>query len=164
MARKFEQTLHQDKENTKVVAIGQTRDGIDEWITPVAIYERSSQTGIYYPAGLLEDKDVSKFRVELTFPKMKALFFEQISVDNITHLNPNMYQNARRAKIEVRNAQISYRIDGGAPTKGYGHFLGDGDILTLDSPEDIERFTAININSPAVLAVTYFVEVISNEN
>jgi len=33
MARKFEQTLHQDKENTKVVAIGQTRDGIDEWIT-----------------------------------------------------------------------------------------------------------------------------------
>lgn len=33
MSRQFEQSIHLDKNNTKVVAIGQTRDGIDEWIT-----------------------------------------------------------------------------------------------------------------------------------
>lgn len=47
MSRQFEQSIHLDKNNTKVVAIGQTRDGIDEWITPVTVYERNNQTGIY---------------------------------------------------------------------------------------------------------------------
>ncbi len=159
MARKFEQTLHQDKENTKVVAIGQTRDGIDEWITPVAIYERSSQTGIYYPPGLLSDKDVVKVRVSAFAPRYRATNFEQIYIDGLTHLSEELYEQASCAKIEVRDAQISYRIDGGAPTTEVGHFLNEGDMLFLEHIDDIERFTAININSIATLAVTYFGDV-----
>lgn len=160
MSRQFEQTVFLDKENTKVVAIGQTRDGIEEWITPTGIWERHKNSGIFYPPGLLDGKDVSLLRVSTVPRQLKALSFEQIDVVGLTHLTSEIYGNAQCAKIEVRDAQISYRIDGGAPTETVGHFLNEGDVLTLNSFEDIQRFTAININAYAILAITYFSDVI----
>jgi|LSQX01.2.fsa_nt_gb hypothetical protein len=64
MSRQFEQSIRLDKNNTKVVAIGQIRDGIDEWITPVTVYERNNQTGIYVRAENTRDFSRGRFNTK----------------------------------------------------------------------------------------------------
>jgi hypothetical protein len=46
-------------------SIGQTRDGKDEWITPITMWERQLSTGLYLPPGAIEDNsDVGKPRIK----------------------------------------------------------------------------------------------------
>lgn len=59
---KFDQKVYVDGDGTKVVAVGQTRGGKDEWITPATIWELDDATGQYMPPG--ESANPRRPRVE----------------------------------------------------------------------------------------------------
>ena len=54
----YPQQLPEDANSIKHVSIGQTRDGKDEWITPVTMWERNKSSG-HISAGVLSDDDVA---------------------------------------------------------------------------------------------------------
>ena len=60
----YPQQLPEDANSIKHVSIGQTRDGKDEWITPVTMWERNKSSGLYLPPGVLSDDDVAIPRVK----------------------------------------------------------------------------------------------------
>jgi hypothetical protein len=45
------------------VSIGQTRNGKDEWITPITIYEFDPGTGLYFPPGVLNSPAAPRFNI-----------------------------------------------------------------------------------------------------
>lgn len=48
----YTQILNTDYNGLEHVAIGQTRGGNDEWITPVTLWELDTSTGLYMPPGI----------------------------------------------------------------------------------------------------------------
>jgi len=90
---------------------------------------------------------------------MKA--FEQRSVSNsVISLNPEIYRHgleeADAATVSVRSGGIFVRMDGGEPEDGLGTFLGNGDVLELESTNEVKFFKAIRSGSvDAVIAVDY---------
>ncbi len=87
----------------------------------------------------------------------KTAAFEQLTVaDTAKILTAVTYGLAKRAVITVETAQIRFRTDGTAPTAAVGHLLAAGDIVILESAEDIENFKAIRTGTVlAVLNVSY---------
>lgn len=63
--QQFDQQVGKDAAGVKTVSIGQTREGKDEWITPVSLWERNKNTGLYLPPGVMAKADVAKPRVEV---------------------------------------------------------------------------------------------------
>ena len=60
------------------------------------------------------------------------------------------------ATITCEDAQIRFRTDGTSPTADEGHVLNPGDVLTLDSNEDILAFEAIRVgDTDAELRATF---------
>jgi len=90
---------------------------------------------------------------------MKA--FEQKTVSNIVvSLNPEIYmhgyEKADSATLSVRGGSIYCRMDGGEPQDGLGTFLGAGDVLDLESTNEVKFFKAVRSGSvDAVIAVDY---------
>ena len=158
MRQNYDQQVNQDIDNYKVVAFPQVRDGKTEWISPVSLWEKSNVSGLYFPPGAIPDTETLKPRVraEVIPPQKKSIGFEQISISLLTQLSSAIYGNAIYARIEIRGAQVSFRTDGGVPTSAIGHYLNHGDVLYLESKEDITNFYVINVNTPATLVATYF--------
>ena len=79
----YPQQLPEDANSIKHVSIGQTRDGKDEWITPVTMWERNKSSGLYLPPGVLSDDDVAIPRVKAqlygTIPEQVELQTELLS-------------------------------------------------------------------------------------
>ncbi len=63
--QEFIQEISLDKNGRRHVSIGQTRDGKDEWITPVTMWERDKNSGLFLPPGLLSDEDVAMPRMKV---------------------------------------------------------------------------------------------------
>lgn len=85
--------------------------------------------------------------------------FEQITVDNTVGgkaLTSAKYGTCKKANISVETAPIRFTIDGTAPTTSVGHLLDVGDLLELDSNEDIAAFKAIRTTgTSATISCTY---------
>ena len=90
---------------------------------------------------------------------MKA--FEQKTVSStVVGLNPEIYKHgyeiADSAMLSVRGGAIYCRMDGGEPQDGLGTFLGAGDVLDLESTNEVKFFKAIRSGSvDAVIAVDF---------
>ncbi len=76
----YPQQLPEDANSIKHVSIGQTRDGKDEWITPVTMWERNKSSGLYLPPGVLSDDDVA-------IPRVKAQLYGTIVGIEVTRPN-----------------------------------------------------------------------------
>jgi hypothetical protein len=64
---------------------------------------------------------------------------------------------ARATLISSENGDIRFRMDGGLPTAGSGHYLTSGDALVLTGTQAIQQFRAIRSGATdVVLRVTYF--------
>lgn len=89
----------------------------------------------------------------------KASEYEAITVDNTAGgkaCTTAKYAGCTKAFITVETAQIRFTIDGTAPTTTAGHLLNPGDILKLDSAEDITAFRAIRVGATSgVIHCTY---------
>lgn len=87
----------------------------------------------------------------------KPLNFEKLTVDGTaTPLTAAEYAGARTAVICVEDAGIRYRLDGTAPTTAVGISLASGDIVVLQSPEEIAGFQGIATTATdAVLQIAY---------
>jgi len=60
------------------------------------------------------------------------------------------------AIITLEDAQVRFWTDGTSPTADNGHILDPGDVLELDSNEDINNFKAITTGDiNAVLRITF---------
>ena len=89
----------------------------------------------------------------------KASEYEAITVDNTVGgkaCTTAKVGTSTKAFITVETAQIRFTIDGTAPTTTVGHLLNIGDILELDSAEDIAAFRAIRTGATSgVIHCTY---------
>ena len=90
---------------------------------------------------------------------MKA--FEQKTVSSsVVSLNPEIYKAgyeiADGGMLVVKSGSISCRIDGGNPSETLGITLSAGDVLDLESTNEVKFFKAIRIGSvDAVIAVDF---------
>lgn len=67
------------------------------------------------------------------------------------------YLDAVAAEISLETDDVRFRVDGTAPTAAEGHLIESGDIVILESPNDIAGFRAIRTGAiSGVLKVTYF--------
>lgn len=84
---------------------------------------------------------------------------ESITVDNTAGgkaFTTAKIAGMRYAFVTVETAQVRFTIDGTAPTTTVGHLLEIGDILKLDSAEDLAAFRAIRTGSTsATIHCTY---------
>lgn len=90
----------------------------------------------------------------------KPFAFEEVVIDDTAggiSLTSSTYSDASYAKISIETAPIRFRVDGGTPTTELGHPLSAGDLLDLESPNEILNFKAIRTeDTSATLIVTYF--------
>ncbi|MCX5891604.1 MAG: hypothetical protein NTW80_01270 [Deltaproteobacteria bacterium] len=64
---------------------------------------------------------------------------------------------ARAAMISSESADLRFRIDGGQPSAGDGHYLVSGDTLVLSGTQALQQLQAIRTGDvSATLRVTYF--------
>lgn len=64
---------------------------------------------------------------------------------------------ARVALLSLEGGDIRFRLDGGAPSVGSGHYLTNGDTLVLTETQTLEKFQAIRVGEVSgTLQVTYF--------
>jgi hypothetical protein len=86
--------------------------------------------------------------------------FETLTIDNTVTgvaLTAATYGTHKKAFITVETAQIRYRVDGqAAPSATLGHLLNPGEMLELDTNEDIVAFRAIRTGATsATVQVSY---------
>ncbi len=79
----FTQKISEDAAGRKHVSIGQTRDGKDEWITPVTMWEKNKLSGLYLPPGFLPDDDVAMPRVKVQLPGSEN-FAKDLTIQEVT--------------------------------------------------------------------------------
>ena len=60
-----------------------------------------------------------------------------------------------RVEIQVRGAQIRYRLDGTDPTSGVGKLANPFDYITLTQRNDMTNFSAIQVSAAATLWVSW---------
>jgi len=77
---------------------------------------------------------------------MKA--FETLTVSTVVKtLNEEIYmsglERSNSAVIDVQTAGIKYRTDGGSPSATVGMTAGAGDVITLESYNEVKLFKAI---------------------
>lgn len=83
--------------------------------------------------------------------------FETVTVSTVSkELTAATYDNQRFALITVESNAVRFRLDGTDPTSSVGHVLEAGDILTLDSLEQIQAVRFIRRDgADATLSVSY---------
>lgn len=88
---------------------------------------------------------------------MATYAFESVTVSGTAGgLTSATFDSAVRATITIEDADIRFRLDGTAPTALIGHYAKPGDIIELESPDELQRFSAIRTGgTSAVLRVTY---------
>lgn len=100
-----------------------------------------------------------KLTAGISLSGSKASEYEAITVDNTVGgkaCATAKVGTCTKAFITVETAQIRFTIDGTAPTTTVGHLLNIGDILELDSAEDIAAFRAIRTGTAsATIHCTY---------
>jgi hypothetical protein len=65
--------------------------------------------------------------------------------------------SARAAMISSESGDLRFRIDGGQPTAGNGHYLVSGDALVLSGTQALQQFRALRVgDTNGTLRVTYF--------
>jgi hypothetical protein len=70
---------------------------------------------------------------------------------------PYAHLSARAALISLENGDVRFRLDGGAPTAGGGHYFTSGDTLVLSGTQALKQFQAIRVGDVSgTLRVTYF--------
>lgn len=88
----------------------------------------------------------------------------EVKLDTFTLLevvSPEDKRQAKRAVLSVETAAINFTVDGTTPTvtsgTHQGHLLNTGDVLTLNSIDEIKKFRCINAvaSNGAVVKVTY---------
>lgn len=87
-----------------------------------------------------------------------AQTYESVTVEGTAiGLTSGTYGTRRYALITVETAPIRFSLHGTDPTAGViGHLVNPGDIIRLDSNEDIASFKAIRETGVSgVLKVTY---------
>jgi len=65
MGQTFTQTAHVDADGVKIVSLAQTRDAVQEWITPMAFWELDTDTGLYMPPGSSSNPKKPQVKAEL---------------------------------------------------------------------------------------------------
>lgn len=82
---------------------------------------------------------------------------EALAVSSVAvTLTAATYAACNVATIECQTAAVRYTVDGGTPTATAGHVLEVGDVLTLDSPDQLQKFKAIRRDAgDAVLHCSY---------
>lgn len=66
------------------------------------------------------------------------------------------YSNGDYAHIQVESAPVRFRLDAGTPTSSVGTRLEPGDILKLESRDEVVRFKAISADGvSATLRIQY---------
>jgi hypothetical protein len=83
--------------------------------------------------------------------------FEVITVSTIAKvLDPAKYVGATGAMISIEAANVRFRLDGTSSTTLVGHIAFNGDMIYLDSTDEIEKFSVIRDDAvDAVLTVSY---------
>ena len=91
--------------------------------------------------------------------------YEQLTVaDTVQALTEAMYQptqylKAQKAVVTVETAGLRFLTDGNNPTTTRGHELGTGDVVELNSPDEIKKFRAIRTGgTSSSIHVTYLFE------
>ncbi len=89
----------------------------------------------------------------------KAQEKEKLTIDNTVGgvaLTAAKYAGCKMAKLTVETAQIRFWANGSTPTTTEGHIANPGDIITLDSANDIAAFKAIRTGATSgILQCTY---------
>jgi hypothetical protein len=99
--------------------------------------------------GLTDSFAFEKLTVSSTVKTLTASVYHQKSSTNA----PNKI--ARFATISVETDSIRYRLDGTDPDSTTGHLLQVGDVLELDSANDVAKFKAIRVSGDATIQVSY---------
>ncbi len=92
----------------------------------------------------------------------KAEDYESLTVDNTgggVAFTVATVGTAIKAFITCETAQVRFTTDGTAPTTTEGHLLNPGDILKLDSNDDILAFRAIRTGATSGVLKATFQEV-----
>jgi hypothetical protein len=117
----YPQQLPEDANSIKHVSIGQTRDGKDEWITPVTMWERNKSSGLYLPPGVLSDDDVAIPRVKAQLYGAKSVtrevLLDAVSVaprSQTDYINLNI-TNEKKVVLLVWNDLDKLQIRSSAP-------------------------------------------------
>lgn len=63
--------------------------------------------------------------------------------------------NKHHAVITVETAQIRYTVDGTTPTATVGHIADDGNVIKLESADEVQKFRAIRTGADATLKASY---------
>lgn len=58
------------------------------------------------------------------------------------------------ATITIETANIRYRTDGSAPTTTEGHLAIPGDVIILETREEVTNFQAIRVTTDATIQST----------
>lgn len=97
--------------------------------------------------------------VSLSGSKAKASSYEALTIDATAGgiaCTALKYAGCTKAFMTLETAQIRYTVDGTAPTAAVGHLLEVGDVLKLDSAEDIAAFRGFRTGAVSgSLRVTY---------
>ena len=83
--------------------------------------------------------------------------FESVTVSStVVGLSQGLRSNGDVAFITVESNQIRYRIDSGVPTATVGHVLNAGDILELDTKDELMEIRFIRTGgADATIRVSY---------
>lgn len=88
-----------------------------------------------------------------------AQAYESLTIDATVGgiaLTAGTYLTRRYAEITIETAPIRFTVDGTAPTTTVGHLVNPGDVIRLDSNEDITAFRAIRTTATSgTIKVTY---------
>lgn len=96
--------------------------------------------------------------------------FETLTVSNVSlPLTSSVYNKAdtgasggqvtrkiaKFAQISVETNSIRFRVDGTAPTSSVGHLLNAGDVVVLESEDDVRNWKAIRVSADATIMASY---------
>lgn len=90
---------------------------------------------------------------------MSVYAFESVTVSTTAvTLTSATFDNATKAVVSLEGATVRFRPDDTDPTAAIGHELVAGDVLTLETPDEIQRVSFISKDGgTGTLRVTYFV-------
>lgn len=88
---------------------------------------------------------------------MATYAFESVTVTGTAGgLTAATFDNSNSALITVETAAVRFRLDGTVPTASIGHELEAGDVLFLESNDEIQRVSFIRRDGvSATIRVTY---------
>jgi len=81
--------------------------------------------------------------------------FESVTVSSTAVSLPMARLGFDNALITVETDQVRFRLDAVAPTSSVGHLLDVGDVLALDSADQIANARFIRVTSDATLRASY---------